>query len=262
MSQIIYQADSFTSVAFKGNPAGVCILKDAADVDWMKNIAGEMNLAETAFLYPTEDGYHLRWFTPNGSEVEMCGHATLASAHILYETGILDSDQEAHFHTLSGLLKAKKTETGIELDFPATPVSECTPPDGLLEALGVEALFVGKNQSDYLIEVASEAYLGNIKPDFNKLKDYSMRGFIVTAKGESQYDFVSRFFAPAFGIDEDPVTGSAHCTLGPYWGEKLGKTELKAYQASQRGGEVAISIDGDRIRLNGQVVTIFKIELV
>lgn len=262
MSQIIYQVDSFTKVPFKGNPAGVCLLDKAADADWMRNVAAEMNLSETAFLFPEKDAFNLRWFTPT-VEVEMCGHATLASAHILWEQGVLEIDREARFDTLSGLLTAKKIGKKIELNFPSTPAKECPPPKGLLEALGAEAEFVGMNKYDYLVELKSTDDVINVQPDFKILKSLGIRGVMITAMDkDGSYDFISRFFAPGAGIDEDPVTGSAHCTLGPYWGEKLGKKELRAYQASKRGGEVSVMLDNDRVRLGGEAVTVFKIEIV
>lgn len=262
MNKILYQVDSFTAIPFKGNPAGVYITDKAVDESRMKAIATEMNLSETAFLHPAENGYNLRWFTP-AAEVELCGHATLASAHILWEQGYLESNVDAVFHTLSGELTARNLNKGIELNFPATPLTESDPPEGLIEALGVTPLFVGQNKFDYLVEVGTIEDVANCKPNFGELKKAGARGVMITAQDkDGKYDFVSRFFAPGVGIDEDPVTGSAHCTLGPYWAEKLGKTELSAYQASQRGGEVGIVVDGDRIKLTGQAITVFKIEMV
>lgn len=263
MGKILYQVDSFTGQVFGGNPAGVCIMKEVAPKEWMTNIAAEMNLSETAFLFPEKDGYNLRWFTPE-AEVELCGHATLATAHILWEQGHLDINNDDNFYTLSGLLTAKNLNKGIELDFPSTPPKECDAPNGLLEALGLDhPVYVGKNKFDYLIELDSPDKVRRLSPNFSDLKKTSARGIMVTAASdEKKYDFISRFFAPAFGIDEDPVTGSAHCTLGPYWAEKLGKTRLDAYQASKRGGEVGVAIDGDRIKLTGEAVTVFKLELL
>lgn len=262
MNKTLYQVDSFTAVPFKGNPAGVYISEGALDETLMRSIAAEMNLSETAFLYQVDNGYNLRWFTP-AAEVELCGHATLATAHILWEQGILEPNVDAVFHTLSGELIARNLNKGIELDFPATAPVECEPPEGLLEALGVNALFVGKNKFDYLVELDSVDTVKNCQPNFSELKKTGSRGVMITAEDkEGKYDFVSRFFAPGVGIDEDPVTGSAHCTLGPYWSNKLNQTDLSAYQASARGGEVGIKIDGDRIKLTGQAVTVFKIELV
>lgn len=262
MNKLLYQVDSFTAMPFKGNPAGVYIMETAADETLMKNIAAEMNLSETAFLYPVENGYHLRWFTPE-AEVALCGHATLATAHILWEQGFLAPNVDAVFHTLSGQLTARNLNKGIELDFPATAPMKGDPPDGLIDALGVQPLYVGKNKFDYLVELSSVDEVINCKPNFSELKKTGSRGVMITAEDKiGKYDFVSRFFAPGVGIDEDPVTSSAHCTLGPYWAEKLGKTELSAFQASKRGGEVGIKIDGDRIKLTGQAVTVFKIEMI
>jgi PhzF family phenazine biosynthesis protein len=228
----------------------------------MQNVAREMNLAETAFLVKQGDGYNLRWFTP-AVEVDLCGHATLASAHILWETGQLLVKEEARFHTKSGLLTAKQNGKLIEMNFPATPAVPTEPPSGLLQALGVHAKYVGKSRFDYLIEVESEEIVRSLNPDCGQIKKLPARGVIVTAKAKSDgFDFVSRFFAPAAGVDEDPVTGSAHCTLGPYWAERLGKKELVGYQASSRGGLVRVRMDGDRVHLGGQAVTVLVAELV
>lgn len=252
----IYQVDAFTEKPFKGNPAAVCILDSYATEKWMQDVASEMNLAETAFLVPLNDGYSLRWFTPN-SEVDLCGHATLASAHILWEKGYLKQDQVANFHTKSGLLSAKINEGWIELNFPATLEEIINPPIELIEALGIEPIYVGKNIFDYLIEVKSEEIVRNIKPDFTKLMKVPMRGVIVTAKSV-EYDFVSRFFAPEVGIFEDPVTGSTHCCLGPYWDKKLGKDKLIAYQASERGGVLKVQVQGERVLISGKAVTVME----
>ncbi len=257
----IYQVDSFTDKPFTGNPAGVCILDKAADETWMQNIAMEMNLAETAFLFPVDGGYNLRWFTP-AVEVDLCGHATLASAHILYQLGILRPDQEARFHSKSGLLTAKKQGDWIELDFPSTPAVQLSPPDGLLEALGVDAVWVGQSKFDFLVEVVSEAEVRDLDPDISGLSRLGGRGVIVTSQASTpSYDFVSRFFAPCAGVIEDPVTGSAHCTLAPYWEPKLGKSEMVGYQASKRGGVVRVRRVGDRVMLGGQAVTVMKGEM-
>jgi len=257
----IFQVDAFTDKRFSGNPAGVCLLPIPADEGWMQNVAKEMNLSETAFLYGQEDGFNLRWFTP-GTEVELCGHATLASAHILWEEGHLEPDEVAHFHTLSGLLSAKQAGDWIELDFPATPAEPVTPPDDLIKALGITPKYAGQNQFDYLVEVGIEETVRDMKPDFSLLKKVTSRGVIVTSAARSPgYDFISRFFAPAVGIDEDPVTGSAHCCLGPFWGKRFGKRELVGYQASARGGTVKVRVEGERVHLGGQAVTILRGEL-
>jgi PhzF family phenazine biosynthesis protein len=228
----------------------------------MREVAREMNLSETAFLVRKDDGFHLRWFTPE-VEVELCGHATLASAHTLWETSTLRADEPARFYTLSGLLTAERRAEWIELDFPATVAEAATAGSELVDSLGVTPQYVGKSRFDYLIEVDSEQTLRNIQPDFTRLKQAKARGVIVTARAHgSEYDFVSRFFAPSVGVDEDPVTGSAHCVLGPYWAKRLGKTELLAYQASARGGVVKVRLAGDRVKLGGQAVTVMRGELV
>jgi predicted PhzF superfamily epimerase YddE/YHI9 len=254
----LYQIDAFTGQAFRGNPAAVCLLDGERDDVWMQNVAAEMNLSETAFLLPHDDSFSLRWFTP-AVEVALCGHATLASAHALYEERGLES---ARFHTLSGVLTAERSGDWIELDFPARAAEACDAPDGLLESLGVhEPLYVGRNQFDYLIEVASAGDVRAIQPDHVRLRTIPVRGAIVTSR-DDEYDFVSRFFGPAVGVDEDPVTGSAHCALTPYWAAKLGKDAMTAYQASKRGGVVRVRLAGDRVKLGGQAVTVFRGELV
>lgn len=256
----IYQVDAFTEKPFSGNPAGVCVLNERLDEELMEKIAMEINLSDTAFLVKEDEGYNLRWFTPN-AEVDLCGHATLASAHILWEKGYLRKDQEAKFRTKSGLLTAKMNNSWIELNFPAVPEEEMEPPAELLEALEVEAVYIGKNKFDYLIEVKSEEIVRKIKPNFVKLVKVSARGVIVTSKAK-EYDFVSRFFAPEIGILEDPVTGSAHCCLGPYWQKKLNKDEFIAYQASERGGILKVKVLGDRVLISGKAVTVLEGELL
>ena len=258
----ITQVDAFTDKPFAGNPAGVCILPKAAEPAWMLNVAREMNLAETAFLVPRRDGYDLRWFTPS-VEVDLCGHATLASAHVLWEDGHLKPDVQARFHTRSGLLTADRRDSWIELDFPATPAAAAPPPAGLSDAIGAKAQFVGRSKFDYLVELESDAVLRRINPDMGAIARIEARGVIVTSRADDKgkYDFVSRFFAPQSGVPEDPVTGSAHCALAPYWGAKLGKKQLVAFQASARGGEIRLQLEGDRVRLGGQAVTVLRAEL-
>lgn len=252
----IYQVDSFTNELFKGNPAGVCLFVAEESERWMQDLASEMNLSETAFLRQVEDGYELRWFTPT-AEVDLCGHATLAAAHILWEEGELAPDQEARFMTKSGVLRATKMESWIQLDFPLEEEEETEAPQELLDGLGVPFLYVGKNRMDYLVEVESEEVLRSLKPNLAILAQLPDRGVMVTCRSaDDRYDFVSRFFAPALGIDEDPVTGSAHCCLGPYWQRKLGKDEFTAYQASRRGGVLKIKVAG-RVYIRGQAQTVF-----
>ena len=258
----LYQVDAFTDEAFRGNPAAVCLLGEAAPEEWMQRVAAEMNLSETAFLTPRDDGYRLRWFTPT-VEVELCGHATLASAHVLWESGQLRPDDVARFHTRSGLLTAARDEGDITLDFPASPSEDAAAPEGLAEALGVTPRRVARGRYDYLVEVDSGETVRRLAPDFRALGEIEVeRGVIVTAPGADGVDFVSRFFAPAAGVDEDPVTGSAHCCLGPYWSRRLGRTDLVGYQASERGGTVRVAVCGDRVLLGGRAVTVFRGELL
>jgi PhzF family phenazine biosynthesis protein len=256
----ILQVDAFSKAPFRGNPAAVCLTVGPQEAEWMQSVAAEMNLAETAFLYPQNGGYALRWFTP-AVEVALCGHATLASAHVLWEKAYLKPGEQARFHTRIGLLTADQAGDWIELDFPAIPNEPAEPPSQLLEALGVQPLYVGRNKFDYLVEVKSEEVLRAVTPDHGLLRRIPVRGVIVTSRGR-EFDFVSRFFAPGSGIDEDPVTGSSHCALTPYWSAKLGKTEMTAFQASRRGGVVKVRLQGDRVRLIGQAVTVLEGELV
>lgn len=263
MSVPLYQVDAFTDQAFAGNPAGVCVLEKAADEAWMQAVAMEMNLSETAFVLRRSDGdFDLRWFTP-AAEVALCGHATLATSHILYQTGTLKHNETARYRTQSGLLLAYLSHGLIELDFPSTPPEDCSAPDGLLRALGLESsVYLGRSRFDYLVEAASERAVRELTPDIAQLRSLAVRGVMVTAKSASMdADFVSRFFAPAVGVDEDPVTGSAHCALTPYWAAKLGKVELTAYQASARGGRLRCTLAGDRVKLAGQAITVLRGEL-
>jgi PhzF family phenazine biosynthesis protein len=263
MSLEILQIDAFTDRPFAGNPAGVCVLDAPVEDTWMQTIAREMNLSETAFLLPLEDGFQLRWFTPT-VEVDLCGHATLASAHALWSEGVLTTDATARFHTRSGLLTATCQGEWIELNFPANPSTETIVPPELVAALGEPITSVYQNSLGYLVELASEAAVRQLQPDFKTLRSLPVHGVIVTSLGdESEYDFVSRFFAPALGIDEDPVTGAAHCCLGPYWRDRLQQDQFLAHQASARGGVIKVGYHGgDRVRLGGQSVTVMRIELV
>jgi len=258
----ITQVDAFTDKPFAGNPAAVCVLAEPRDERWLQDVAREMNLSETAFLVPRDDGYNLRWFTP-AVEVELCGHATLASAHVLWEAGLLPPDEPARFYTKSGLLTAVRRDDWIELNFPAKPVESATPPEGLGRALGAEMKYVGRSQFDYLIELDSEETVRELRPDFTLLRTLPVRGTIVTSRAATEgFDFVSRFFAPGSGVDEDPVTGSAHCSLGPFWSPRLGKTTFVARQVSARGGVVRVRLAGERVILAGQAVTVLRGELV
>lgn len=258
----ITTADAFTAAPFAGNPAAVCLLPAPREDAWMQAVAREMNLAETAFLLRCGDEFGLRWFTP-AVEVDLCGHATLGSAHVLWEEGHLDRAAEARFHTRSGLLTARRNGDWISLDFPATPPVPCDPPPGLGRALRAPSRLVLKTPFDYLVELESEAAVKSLAPDLGALARLGGRGVIVTSRAAKPgFDFVSRFFAPAAGVPEDPVTGSAHCALGPLWGERLGKTSLVGYQASPRGGVVRVTLAGDRVLLAGQAVTVLRAELV
>ncbi|AGA25197.1 PhzF family phenazine biosynthesis protein [Singulisphaera acidiphila] len=262
MGQKIVQVDAFTDRPFAGNPAAVCVMSSPRDERWMQNVALEMNLSETAFLHRVEDGYSLRWFTPT-VEVDLCGHATLATAHVLWEEGFLPPEAVARFQTRSGLLTAKREGKWIELDFPARAIGPATGSvDELSRALNVPVRLVAFNEYDCLAEVESEAVVRSLVPDMTRLSAIPVRGVIVTARASTAgFDFVSRFFAPRVGIDEDPVCGSAHCALAPYWSDRLGKSELVGYQASPRGGAVRVRVSGSRVHLGGQAVIVLRGEL-
>jgi PhzF family phenazine biosynthesis protein len=262
MSLPICVVDAFTTEKFRGNPAAVCLLSEAADEFWMQRVAAEMNLSETAFLLPQGDGWELRWFTPV-AEVALCGHATLASAHALWESSRLAPEAPASFHTRqSGTLTCIRRHGRIEMDFPARPAAAAMLPEGLAEALGASPVWTGRSAYDYLCELADENAVRTLRPDHAALAKLPVRGVIVTARGSGQHDFVSRFFAPGVGVAEDPVTGSAHCTLAPFWAGRLGRTEMRGWQASARGGEVQVRLEGDRVVLGGQAVTVWRGELV
>ncbi|HEX6774063.1 MAG TPA: PhzF family phenazine biosynthesis protein [Acidobacteriaceae bacterium] len=273
MPQPIAVVDAFTAEPYRGNPAGICVLPAPVSDAWMQSVAIEMNHAETAFLInrgsSKHDGYDLRWFTP-GSEVDLCGHATLASAHYLWETGALAPSDQARFHTRSGLLTADRLvlddQPWIELDFPSEPAEPAAAPPNLASMLGADPVFVGRNRMDYLIELKDESTVRNLQPDLKQIAALSaangLRGIIVTAAGTNgKADIVSRCFYPYFHIDEDPVTGSAHCALAPYWIPRLGKQEVVAHQASTRGGWLRLRIAGNRVKLRGQAVTTLRGEL-
>jgi predicted PhzF superfamily epimerase YddE/YHI9 len=256
----LFHVNAFTDRPFAGNPAAVCLLPAWKEDRWLQAVAAEMNLSETAFLVKRQDHFDLRWFTPK-IEVDLCGHATLASAHILWQQGYAIGD-EIRFSTRSGILKTVRHGDDVELDFPLKPEEPAEAPPGLLDAPGVSAKYAGKNQFDYLVEVESEAVLRELAPDFKSLAAVPVRGIIVTSRStDPRFDFVSRFFAPGAGIDEDPVTGSAHCCLGDFWRKRLGKTEFLAFQASARGGVVKVRVVQDRAFLGGKAVTIARGEL-
>jgi PhzF family phenazine biosynthesis protein len=263
LTQKIVQVDAFTDRPFHGNPAAVCVLDQERPDDWLAAVAGEMNLSETAFLRPRHDGWALRWFTPV-VEVDLCGHATLASAHALWEAGLAAPAQPLRFHTRSGELTARQDGGSIVLDFPAEPAVDVAAPPGLLEALGLPLHSrVARNRVDYLVALPDASAVRAVRPDMAALARMDMRGVMVTAAADDgHHDFVSRWFGPRVGVPEDPVTGSAHCCLGPWWSAALGSTELRGYQASARGGTVGVRVLGDRVELRGQAVTVLRGELV
>jgi len=267
MEQRIVQVDAFADRPFSGNPAAICVLDGPADPAWMQAVAQEMNLSETAYVSPEPESsephvFRLRWFTPT-TEVDLCGHATLAAAHVLWEDEHLPSDQPAQFETRSGRLTVRRDGDLIAMDFPAEPVAECPEPDGLLAALGTPVRFLGRNRMDLLIELDSEASVRSLVPDIGRLAQVPCRGLIVTGPAQTEgIDFVSRFFAPRLGINEDPVCGSAHCALGPYWADRLGKAEVVGFQVSSRGGRVRCRTESDRVELAGPAVTVLRGALV
>jgi PhzF family phenazine biosynthesis protein len=262
MSIPLCVVDAFTERPFAGNPAAVCLLPGWREDRWLQDVAREMNLSETAFLVQHASGFELRWFTPQ-VEVNLCGHATLASAHVLWQQHLAGPEETICFTTRSGVLKAVRRGEDIELDFPLASEQACPPPPHLAEALGVTPKYVGTNRFDHLVEVESEAVLRGLAPDFRLLKQVPVRGVIVTSRSaDPRFDFVSRFFAPASGIDEDPVTGSAHCCLGDFWRRRLGKSTFVAYQASARGGVVRVRVTEDRAFLGGKAVTVARGELL
>jgi len=287
--ETIYIVDAFTDRPFAGNPAAVCVLSGDKPDSWLQAVAMELNLAETAFVWAQASGFRIRWFTPE-SEEELCGHATLASAHILWEQGYLAGGAHAVFASRSGRLTADRTNDGdITLNFPAEPAAAICPPRGLAELLGLteaDLLWTGRNRLDYIVELASEQLVRSLKPDFAALRTLvaalDFRGVIVTARGsrtigeagvagvagalsvstDSAFDCVSRFFCAEPTVPEDPVTGSAHCCIGPYWAGKLGRTDLVAYQASARGGVLKLAMKGDRVELGGRALTVLKGQLL
>jgi len=263
VGQTIVQVDAFSDRPFAGNPAAVCVMPEPRDERWMQDVAREMNLSETSFLHREGDAFRLRWFTPV-VEVDLCGHATLAAAHVLWQDGHVPPGSPARFQTRSGLLTATLNDGWITLDFPSKPIGSAPLAlEAVSDALNVPVKFAALNEFDALVEVESEDVVRTLAPDIARIAAIPVRGMIVTGRSKtSEFDFVSRFFAPRLGVDEDPVCGSAHCCLGPYWADKLGKTHLTAYQASPRGGILRIQVQGPRVRLSGRAVTVLRGELV
>jgi PhzF family phenazine biosynthesis protein len=263
MSCAVYYVDAFTNTAFAGNPAAVCLLPAAREDDWLQAVAAEMNLSETAFLRPHPDGgSRLRWFTPT-HEVDLCGHATLASAHVLWTEGLLAPEAPARFRTASGVLTAARDEGWITMDFPTDPPHPVDPPAALLDGLGATApVYTGRTDRDFLVHLPSAGAVRALDPVFPTLARLETRGVIATAVADGEdADVVSRFFAPGVGVPEDPVTGSAHCALGPYWADRLGRTALTGRQVSARGGTVRVALsspNADRVELSGQAVTTLR----
>ena len=256
-----FRVNAFSKQIMKGNPAAICILDKTMPEEEMQKIATEMNVSETAFLQPLEEGFSLRWFTPT-VEVGLCGHATLASAYVLYEQGFVDAAKETHFFSKAGLLKARREEDWIVLDFPALGYGEEICSDEILEVLGITDGKIFHEDWNWIVEVGDPAIIRSLQPNFDLLKKVCLGGISVTSYSDMEsIDFISRVFAPSEGIDEDPVTGSAHCCLGPYWTEKLNKNRLTAYQASARGGVIKIHVLGERVALYGQAVLVIKGEI-
>lgn len=254
----LFQVDAFTHQRFSGNPAAVCLLENPKPDAWMQALAAEMNLSETAFLQKQANGYGLRWFTP-ATEVKLCGHATLASSWILFSEGIIPVDRVIHFHTLSGILQARWEEQAVVLDFPAFKGAKQVEDPPLLKALGLKEGIIWQVGEHWLVETPDAQSVRKLAPDFKKMVELGKGDLAVTSRSDDvEYDFISRFFAPALGVNEDPVTGSAHCSLGPFWMERLHKNPLRAYQASARGGSMLVDVKGERVELHGQAVTVFE----
>ncbi|HWI47432.1 MAG TPA: PhzF family phenazine biosynthesis protein [Rummeliibacillus sp.] len=250
--------NTFTEQPFKGNPAAVCYLSEEKESNWMQQIAKEINLPTTAFINLLNNEYYLRWFTPT-TEIPICGHGTLASSYFLWEKGLFDKEKCITFQTKSGVLEAQLIDDWVQLQFPAIVEEKTIAPDLLVRALGVKPTYVGKNKLDYLVEVESEDIVRNLKPNIDLIAQLAVRGVIVTSKSNTnEFDFVSRFFSPSQGINEDFVNGSSHCCLGPYWKDKLQKNDLTAYQASERGGILKLRVLDDEVLLSGKAVTIFE----
>lgn len=258
----IVHVDAFTDSPFSGNPAAVVLLDANKSTQWMQNIASELMLPETAFVKKEQETFSIRWFTPVQEE-ELCGHATLASSHVIWEEGLADKGQELCFSSKSGVLKAKQVDKWIELNFPAEPAEELPTVDPtFIKAFGERPLLVARNRLDYLLLFPDDT-ISKLKPDFSLLKKIKSRGFIATCLStNSDFDFISRFFSPSDNIPEDPVTGSAHCCLAPFWAPRLGKNSFHAYQASRRGGELKVHLSDSRVYLQGKAVSVFKGEIL
>ncbi len=262
MGLVLHQVDAFTKEPFRGNPAAVLVLREPLEDSFMQAVAAEMNLSETAFVIPAESSFGLRWFTPT-AEVDLCGHATLASAHVLWELDMVRRDESIAFDTLSGRLEASWKEGRIEMDFPAEPARAVPASDLVREAVRRDVEEVGLNRLDYIVRLESEDAVRTLEPNLDAVARLGSRGMIVTAaSSDPAYDFVSRYFAPQFGVPEDPVTGSAHCCLGPFWRQKLGKDVLVGLQTSARSGVVYVTVRGDRVTLGGNAVTTARIDLL
>jgi len=262
MPRPFHLVDAFAAEPFAGNPAAVYLLNEWPGDAWLARVAREMNQSETAFLVRNPDGFDLRWFTP-AIEVDLCGHATLASAHVLWSTGAAQSGASIVFSTRSGSLTARQVDDLIELDFPLLDEQPAQAPPALATALGVSPVYVGQSKHDLVVQVATEAEVRAARPDLARLAEIPTRGIMLTAESSSsEFDFVSRFFAPAAGINEDPVTGSAHCCLASFWCKQLAKSSFRAYQASPRGGVVQVRIEGERAVLGGRAITVARGELL
>jgi PhzF family phenazine biosynthesis protein len=264
VSQSIVQVDAFTKTPFRGNPAAICVLKKPGEEHWMRSLALEMNLSETAYVHPEEDGYRLRWFTP-AVEVKLCGHATIAAAHVLWEDGIVERSAPCRFHTLSGELVAEREGDWIRVAFPQEHTQDIPVPPELADAAGapVANAAAGERLQYIVLELEDEDAVRNLQPDIRGFLASAHKGIIATARASSEgVDIVSRFFAPAMGVDEDPVTGSAHCVLGAYWRPRLGQDRIAAYQASPRGGDIRITFGEGVVYLAGQAVTVMRGTLV
>ena len=262
MAHPIYVVDAFTDTAFAGNPAGVCMLDGPADEWWMQQVAAEMRHAETAYIYKENGAWNLRWFTPT-VEIDLCGHATLASAHVLFHTGALAPEATATFHTRSGPLHVSRHADGrLAMDFPATPPEARPLPDGFADVFGFEPIWQGRSRFDLFAVAPDEATVRGLSPDHSAVAALGARGVIVTAQASGETDAVSRFFAPGSGVPEDPVTGSAHCAIGPYWARELGKGAVRCHQASARGGNLHVEMHGDRVLLIGSAVTVLQGEII